>query len=86
MPVVIRKVAPDFSEEARRAHAAGTVIVYAEIGTDGKPHNLRVMRSFGLGLDENAVEAVSQWLFRPGTKDGKPVVVSAEIEVAFHLL
>jgi TonB family protein len=86
MPVAIKKVEPEFSEEARRARAMGIVVVYAEIGTDGKPHNLRVVRSFGMGLDEKAVEAVQQWLFRPGTKDGKPVTVAASIELAFHLL
>jgi protein TonB len=86
MPVPIRKVEPEFSEEARKARAMGTVIIYCEIGPDGKPHNLRVTRSFGMGLDEEALKAVAQWLFRPGTKNGKPVTVAANIEVAFHLL
>jgi periplasmic protein TonB len=39
-----------------------------------------------LGLDEKAMEAVSKWLFKPGTKNGKPVTVAASIEVSFHLL
>jgi TonB family protein len=86
MPVPIKKVDPEFSEEARKAHAMGTVIVYCEVGPDGKPHNIRVTQSFGMGLDEEALKAVAQWLFRPGTKDGKPVTVAASIVVAFHLL
>lgn len=86
MPVPIRRVEPEYSEEARKARAMGVVLVAVEIGPDGKPRNVRVTRSFGLGLDEKAMEAVMQWLFRPGTKDGKPVAVSAEIQVAFHLL
>ena len=86
MPVPIRRVEPEYSEEARKARAMGVVLVAVEIGPDGKPRNVRVSRSFGLGLDEKAMEAVMQWLFRPGTKDGKPVAVSAEIQVAFHLL
>jgi periplasmic protein TonB len=45
-----------------------------------------VVHSLGMGLDEKAAEAVLQWLFRPGTKDGKAVAVSALIEVSFHLL
>ena len=31
----------------------------------------------GLGLDEKAIEAVSQWRFRPGYQDGRPVVTTA---------
>ncbi len=86
MPVALRKVEPEYSEEARKARVNGVVWVAVEIGPDGKPRNARITRSFGLGLDEKALEAVKQWLFRPGTKDGKPVTVSAQIEVAFHLL
>ena len=45
-----------------------------------------VSRSLGLGLDEQAVEAVRQWRFRPALKDGKPLAIEAEVEVTFHLL
>jgi outer membrane biosynthesis protein TonB len=37
-------------------------------------------------LDENAIEAVSQWHFKPGLKDGRPVKVAATIEVNYRLL
>ncbi len=85
-PVVIYKVDPEFSEEARRAHFSGAVLILAEVDANGRPRNLRVARSVGMGLDEKALEAVSKWKFKPGTKDGKPVAVSAAIEVTFHLL
>jgi periplasmic protein TonB len=42
-----------------------------------------LVRSLGLGLDEKAIEAVKQWKFRPGQKDGQPVIVAATIEVNF---
>jgi periplasmic protein TonB len=45
-----------------------------------------VQRSLGLGLDEKAIEAVKQWKFKPGYKDGQPVKVAATIEVNFRLL
>jgi outer membrane biosynthesis protein TonB len=39
-----------------------------------------------MGLDEQAIGAVMQWRFKPGTKDGKAVRVSAQVTVNFRLL
>lgn len=85
-PVLLHKVDPEFSEEARRAKYSGTVTLRADIDSTGHPRNIRIVHSMGMGLDEKAVEAVTQWYFRAGTKDGKPVAVSALIDVMFHLL
>ena len=85
-PKVRSKVEPDYTEEARKAKLQGTVLLYIEVGEDGKPKNLRVMRSLGLGLDEKAMDAASRWRFQPGHKNGKPVTVAATIEVNFRLL
>lgn len=85
-PVLLQRKEPAYSEEARIARLDGTVTIYVEIGLDGMTHNPQVLRGVGLGLDENALEAVSQWQFQPGTKDGQPVVVVANIEVTFRLL
>jgi outer membrane biosynthesis protein TonB len=38
-----------------------------------------------MGLDQKAVETVSQWRFAPGTKDGESVAVELTVETAFHL-
>ena len=54
--------------------------------TDGTAQDMRVMRSLGMGLDEKALQAISQWKFSPGTKDGEAVRVVATIEVNFRLL
>ena len=85
-PVLIHRVEPEFSEEARKAKYSGVVTLHADVDTTGHARNLRVVKSVGMGLDEKAMDAVSRWLFRPGTKDGKPVPVSAVIEVSFRLL
>jgi periplasmic protein TonB len=85
-PVVVHRVDPEYSEEARKARYSGVVIVYMEIDQTGRPRNLKIVKGVGLGLDEKAIEAVSQWRFRPGLKDGSPVVWSGEVECAFHLL
>jgi periplasmic protein TonB len=85
-PVLLFKKEPEYSEEARKAKYQGTVVLYIEVDPSGKAVNPRVVRSLGLGLDEKAVEAVKQWKFKPGYKDGKPVTVAATIEVNFRLL
>jgi periplasmic protein TonB len=86
MPVLIHRVEPEFSEEARKSKYSGTVLIRAVIDRNGHPRDLQVVKSIGLGLDEKALEAVGQWVFKPGMKDGKPVAVSAVFEVGFHLL
>jgi TonB family protein len=85
-PVVLFQIEPEFSEEARKAKLQGIVTLYGEVDINGRLRNIRVTRGLGLGLEEKAIEAVKQWRFRPGTRDGKPVVSAAAIEVNFHLL
>lgn len=85
-PVLIYKVEPEYSEEARKAKFQGTVVLAIVVDETGKVTNVRVIRPLGMGLDEKAIEAVSKWRFRPGYKDGKPVPVMANVEVNFRLL
>jgi len=76
---------PEFSEEARKAKYQGTCTLMIVVDTDGKPTNLRVVSSLGMGLDEKALETVRTWRFEPGQKDGHPVKVEMAVEVDFHL-
>lgn len=85
-PVPIFKPEPEYSEEARKAKYQGSVTLAIVIMPDGSTSNIRVIRPLGLGLDEKAIEAVRKWRFRPSLKDGKPVAVSANVEVNFRLL
>ena len=84
--MLIHKVEPEFSEEARKAKYQGEVVLSIEIAADGTPRILRVVSGPGLGLDEKAVEAVRQWRFKPAYRDGRPVDSTAMVEVHFHLL
>jgi TonB family protein len=56
---------PEYSEEARNAGYQGTVVLWLVVGADGLPHDIRVQRPLGKGLDEKAVEAVRKWKFEP---------------------
>jgi TonB family protein len=85
-PELLKKVEPEYSEEARKAKFQGVVVLYIVVDPNGNAVSPRVMKSLGLGLDEKAMEAVKQWKFKPGYKDGKPVAVAATVEVNFRLL
>ena len=76
---------PEYSEEARKAKYQGTVVLWVVVGPDGRPHDIRVQRTLGMGLDEKAIEAVRQWKFDPAKKDGNPVAVQINVEVNFRL-
>lgn len=85
-PSLLLKVEPEYSEEARKAKYQGTVVLAVVVDETGRARDIRVLRPLGLGLDEKAIEAVQKWKFRPGQLNGKPVAVSAQIEVNFRLL
>lgn len=76
---------PEYSDEARQAKYQGSVVLSAIIGADGRPRNLQVARSLGMGLDQKALDAVAKWRFEPAMKDGHPVAVQIGIEVVFRL-
>jgi protein TonB len=85
-PVVIFQVEPEFTDAARKAKYQGTVEVSIIVDADGTVRDARVVRAAGLGLDERALDAVKQWKFKPGMKDGHAVPVYAQINVTFRLL
>ena len=85
-PVLLWKIEPEYTDEARRAKVQGTVVLHIEVDTLGQAQNITVRRSLGLGLDQRAIEAVRRWRFRPGYRNGKPSVTAAMVEVNFRLL
>jgi protein TonB len=76
---------PEYSEEARKAKYQGVCVLWMIVGPDGKPRDVKVARSLGMGLDQKAIEAVRNWRFDPAMKDGKPVAVQINVEVSFRL-
>jgi len=85
-PTVQSKIEPEYSPEARALKLQGTATLKMVIGTDGKAGNVALAGSLGYGLDEKALDAISQWRFNPGTETGTPVPVIATIEINFRLL
>jgi len=84
-PVKIHEVAPQYTEEARKARIQGSVILQAIIGKGGDVERVEVLKGLPIGLSEAAVEAIKQWRFEPATLDGKPVRVYFNLTINFRL-
>lgn len=86
-PSLLRQVKPIYTSDAMRAKIQGTVVLDAVIKADGTVGDVRVKRSLDRanGLDQAAINAAKQWLFRPATKDGKPVDILVTLEVDFRI-
>jgi periplasmic protein TonB len=87
LPIVLREIKPQYTAEAMRAKIQGTVWLEAIVLPDGTVGSVQVTRSLDpvFGLDDEAVKAARQWLFRPGTRQGTPVPVIVTIELTFRL-
>ena len=70
-----------------RAKIVGTVEVDAVVLPDGTVGQVRVVKSLDkpTGLDDQALGAAREWLFTPGTLDGKPVSMRVDIVLTFSL-
>jgi TonB family protein len=82
-PFPLRKVEPQYTEEARKARLEGSVILQVEVRPDGAvaPDSVTVVEGLGMGLDEKAIEAVKQWIFKPAYRDGKPLGMAMPVNV-----
>jgi TonB family protein len=84
-PVVLYIPTAKFTKAARKANYQGVVVLSTIVNEQGLPQNVHVVQSLGMGLDENAVEAVKKYRFKPAMKNGKPVPVMINVEINFHL-
>jgi len=79
---VISRVDPEYPKLARQAGASGVVELEATISVDGKVKNPRVIRGNAM-LQKAAIDAVSQWRYKPAMLNGKPVDSPVEIKLNF---
>jgi protein TonB len=76
-----------YSEDARKAKFQGVVLLQIVVSPDGRATRIEVVGGPGLGLEEEAVEAVKTWRFKPALgPNRKPVAAQIAIEVQFRLL
>ena len=83
-PAPIRKVDPKYPPTLINEHVEGEVVLYAVIRRDGSVDSIQLVRGVDEELDKNAMNALSQWKFRPATRQGEPVELEAIIHIPFH--
>ena len=84
-PALISAVDPQYTPAARKAKLSGTVIVAFTVDTDGNPTDIHVAHGLGNELDQQAVQAVQQYRFKPASVSGQPVAYPLKTEVNFQI-
>ena len=85
VPQIYRVVSPVYPRSLRLQSAGGDVLVDFVVDTTGRVANPKAIKSAHPALSERAVEAVRQWRFYPGTKDGHAVNYHMQVPVRFEI-
>jgi len=81
---LITKVNPVYPPDAKKARIQGKVVLEAVIGIDGHVENLKVV-SGPKELQQSALDAVRQWVYKPYLANGNPVEVTTTVNVTYTL-
>jgi protein TonB len=82
--LLLTKTPPIYPSIAVAARVEGTVVLAAVISAAGTIQNLRVVSGHPM-LQRAALDAVSNWRYRPFLLNGQPVEVETTINVIFTL-
>ena len=83
-PVLMDAPEAEFTVDAKAHKINGSVIVTFWVDEQGIPTHVGIVRGIGYGLDEEAVDVVKRYRFKPALENGTPVVVSMNVEIKFQ--
>lgn len=84
-PIRIRTVDPTYPALARAAQIEGDVVLEFVVRPDGSVADVKVLRSAHRFLDDAAVAAVRQYVYKPGLRNGVPDEFRLQTTVRFRL-
>jgi protein TonB len=84
-PVVVKEVRPAYPRDMMREGIRGSVRLAIEVKADGTVGRVNVTKGLHPRFDKAAMDAARRWQFKPGTKNGKPVGVTTELEMTFDV-
>jgi|GEM_PF-857193 len=77
---------PRYPLQARKRHYQGTVVLDVLVDARGKAQDVKIAESSGYSiLDRAAMEAVENWRFQPGRRNGRPVDTWVKLPLRFEL-
>ena len=83
-PAKLKNVTPRYKTEWSNAGLTGRVLLQAVIGKDGKIRDVSVVSPVNADLEEEAINAVSQWEFSPTWLNCEAIDVRIFVTVAFN--
>ncbi len=84
-PVPTHKADPRYPPDLILENVQGEVVLYAIIRENGSVDSIQVIRSLDPVLDRNTMEALAEWEFQPGMRNGVPVALEAVIHIPFRI-
>ena len=87
VPKAIQTPNPLYTPEAFHARVQGRIALEVTVGQDGHVRDALVTQGLdsATGIDQRALDAISGWLFEPGTREGQPVAVRTTVTFDFKL-
>jgi TonB family protein len=81
---IVTQTSPEYPLAARQARVQGAIVISAVVGADGHIKSAKPISGPPL-LQNPAVAAVKQWVYKPATLNGIPVESETRIELNFTL-
>jgi TonB family protein len=85
MPKMMNQSRPKYPAEMQQSGASGEALVDFVVGADGLVYNAYAATSTDKAFAESAVQAVSQWVFKPGQVGGQNVYTHMQVPIVFSL-
>jgi len=87
-PVPINVKKPAYTKEGMLRRLQGEVTLSAVVRADGTVDDIKVIKPLdnnNFGLDQQAITALEESTFRPGTRNGEAVDVRITVQMAFNM-
>ncbi|MHB1844509.1 MAG: energy transducer TonB [Deltaproteobacteria bacterium] len=85
LPILVKEIKADYPPAARKAGIEGEVVLLVTVDDLGKVARVKRVSGPGHGLDEAAIAAVHQFLFKPARFQGQSVATEIRYVYSFEI-